>query len=115
MSDFNPCYPITMTVGQEILTLSVLHRCTAPPNSTYLNVFGHDGVQIARYGMHGIDSRGVLFYVDSTINRLPTSYHYEIEMCGNIVQSGNIIVSNVRAALVPQDPSSICQCTGCTS
>lgn len=112
MSDFHPCRSVLLTVGQQLLSLAVPHRCDRVASDTYITI-SRAGVAFAKYAMHGTDRYGVVFYIDADLTGREGNYTYVVESCGQVVDKGNLIVQNTRLPLQPTDPSTQCHCEGC--
>lgn len=111
--DLKPCRVAVLYVGQDLLCFTVPGRCRTPSNDTVLTVSRHDGTAIAMYGVHGIDSDGMCFYVDATINAAAANLRYTITSCGVVVDEGSLVVMPGREHYTPQPPNTRCKCEGC--
>lgn len=111
--DLKPCNNMVAYVGQDMFCFTVRGRCRTPSTDTLLNVSKHDGTALAVYPVHGIDSDGMCFYVDSTINAIAGNYRYSITTCGRVVSEGTMVVMPSRENYQPQAPNTRCKCEGC--
>lgn len=89
--DVRSCKPVVINIGQAALYFTPQAGCTPQSTGTLLQVFS-GATEVARYAMHGVDQKGILFYVDGAINSTEKQYTYKIMECSNVVATGTLIV-----------------------
>lgn len=113
MADLTPCVPVVVGINQALVCFTPQASCHAPSTDTTLDVFKTNGIQVASYPIFSNDSSGACFYIDDTINSAGGNYTYRIRACGQVVQSGPLVVTPALKSFKPTAANGACKCENC--